>query len=85
MEPDPGPGDGAGAGGAGERHRARSRTAAARLHREADRRHGAPHAARPLGIAEDVAQAGVFLAQAPYITGVVLPVDGGERLGMYQK
>lgn len=33
------------------------------------------------GTAEDVAQAVVFLAQAPYITGVVLPVDGGERLG----
>jgi pteridine reductase len=37
------------------------------------------------GCAEDVAQAAVFLAQAPYITGVLLPVDGGERLGMYQK
>jgi pteridine reductase len=37
------------------------------------------------GCAEDVAQAVVFLAQAPYITGVLLPVDGGERLGMYQK
>lgn len=32
------------------------------------------------GTAEDVAQAAVFLTQAPYITGVVLPVDGGERL-----
>lgn len=32
------------------------------------------------GTPEDVAQAVVFLAQAPYITGVVLPVDGGERL-----
>jgi pteridine reductase len=32
------------------------------------------------GAAEDVAQAVVFLAQAPYITGVILPVDGGERL-----
>ncbi|MGC8781056.1 MAG: SDR family NAD(P)-dependent oxidoreductase [Anaerolineae bacterium] len=32
------------------------------------------------GTADDVAQAVVFLAQAPYITGVVLPVDGGERL-----
>lgn len=32
------------------------------------------------GTAEDVAQAVVFLAQAPYITGVILPVDGGERL-----
>jgi pteridine reductase len=37
------------------------------------------------GCAEDVAEAAVFLAQAPYITGVLLPVDGGERLGMYQK
>jgi NAD(P)-dependent dehydrogenase (short-subunit alcohol dehydrogenase family) len=37
------------------------------------------------GCADDVAQAVVFLAQAPYITGVLLPVDGGERLGMYQK
>ena len=37
------------------------------------------------GCAEDVAQAVVFLAQAPYITGVLLPVDGGEHLGMYQK
>jgi len=32
------------------------------------------------GAAEDVADAVVFLARAPYITGVVLPVDGGERL-----
>ncbi len=32
------------------------------------------------GTAEDVAQAVVFLVQAPYITGAVLPVDGGERL-----
>ena len=37
------------------------------------------------GCAEDVAQAVVFLAQAPYITGVLLPVDGGERLGFYSK
>ena len=37
------------------------------------------------GCAEDVAQAVVFLAQAPYITGILLPVDGGEHLGMYQK
>jgi pteridine reductase len=37
------------------------------------------------GCPEDVAQAAVFLAQAPYITGVLLPVDGGERLGIYQK
>lgn len=32
------------------------------------------------GTPEDVAQAVVFLAQAAYITGAVLPVDGGERL-----
>jgi NAD(P)-dependent dehydrogenase (short-subunit alcohol dehydrogenase family) len=32
------------------------------------------------GTAEDVAQAAIFLAQAPYITGVMLPVDGGQRL-----
>ena len=32
------------------------------------------------GTAEDVAAAAVFLVQAPYITGVILPVDGGERL-----
>ncbi len=32
------------------------------------------------GTADDVADAVVFLARAPYITGVVLPVDGGERL-----
>lgn len=37
------------------------------------------------GSPDDVAQAVIFLAQAPYITGVLLPVDGGERLGMYQK
>lgn len=33
-----------------------------------------------VGTAEDIAQAAVFLASAPYITGVVLPVDGGQRL-----
>ncbi|MFO7167342.1 MAG: SDR family oxidoreductase [Chloroflexota bacterium] len=32
------------------------------------------------GTAEDVAQAVVYLATAPYVTGVVLPVDGGQRL-----
>jgi NAD(P)-dependent dehydrogenase (short-subunit alcohol dehydrogenase family) len=32
------------------------------------------------GTAEDVAEAVVFLTRAPYITGVILPVDGGERL-----
>ncbi len=33
-----------------------------------------------LGRPEDVADAAVFLAQAPFITGVVLPVDGGKLL-----
>jgi 3-oxoacyl-[acyl-carrier protein] reductase/pteridine reductase len=32
------------------------------------------------GTPEDVAQAVVFLAQAPYITGTVIEVDGGEHL-----
>jgi pteridine reductase len=32
------------------------------------------------GSAEDVAQAVVYLAGADYVTGVVLPVDGGQRL-----
>jgi len=32
------------------------------------------------GTPDDVAQAVVFLVRAPYITGAVLPVDGGERL-----
>lgn len=32
------------------------------------------------GSAEDVAQAAVFLVQADYVTGVVIPVDGGEHL-----
>ena len=32
------------------------------------------------GSAEDVADAVLFLVRAPYITGIVLPVDGGERL-----
>ena len=32
------------------------------------------------GTPEDVAQAVVFLSRATYITGIVLPVDGGERL-----
>ena len=35
---------------------------------------------RRLGSPEDVAQAVVYLASADYITGVVLPVDGGQRL-----
>ncbi len=33
-----------------------------------------------VGSPEDVAQAVVFLARAEYVTGVVLPVDGGQRL-----
>jgi pteridine reductase len=33
-----------------------------------------------LGQPEDVAQAVLYLAQADYVTGVVLPVDGGRRL-----
>jgi len=32
------------------------------------------------GTPNDVAEAVVFLVRAPFITGVVLPVDGGERL-----
>ena len=44
---------------------------AATAHRTLLKRWGAP---------EDVAQAVVFLARADYITGAVLPVDGGERL-----
>jgi pteridine reductase len=35
---------------------------------------------RRLGSADDVAQAVVYLAQADYVTGVILPVDGGQRL-----
>ncbi len=35
---------------------------------------------RRLGSAEDVAAAVVYLASAPYVTGVVLPVDGGRHL-----
>jgi pteridine reductase len=35
---------------------------------------------RRLGSAEDVAQAVVYLASASYVTGVILPVDGGQRL-----
>jgi pteridine reductase len=33
-----------------------------------------------LGHPEDVAQAVLYLAQADYVTGVVLPIDGGRRL-----
>jgi NAD(P)-dependent dehydrogenase (short-subunit alcohol dehydrogenase family) len=35
---------------------------------------------RRLGSPEDVAKAVVYLASAEYVTGVVLPVDGGQRL-----
>jgi NAD(P)-dependent dehydrogenase (short-subunit alcohol dehydrogenase family) len=44
---------------------------AAAAHRNLLDRWGAP---------SDVADAVVFLTKAPFITGVVLPVDGGERL-----
>ncbi len=33
-----------------------------------------------VGHPDDIARAVVFLAQADYITGVILPVDGGQRL-----
>lgn len=33
-----------------------------------------------VGTPEDVAQAVVYLASADYVTGVILPVDGGQRL-----
>lgn len=33
-----------------------------------------------LGSPEDIAQAALYLLSAPYITGVLLPVDGGQRL-----
>jgi pteridine reductase len=35
---------------------------------------------RRVGRAEDIAGAVCFLAQADYVTGVILPVDGGQRL-----
>lgn len=35
---------------------------------------------RRVGSPEDVAEAAVFLARADYITGAVLPVDGGNQL-----
>lgn len=35
---------------------------------------------RRWGTPEDVAQAVVYLAQAPYVTGTVIEVDGGEHL-----
>ena len=85
MESDPGAGDGAGAGGAGERNCAgpvlpppgyTEKQIAATARRMLVGR---------WGCAEDVAQAVVFLAQAPYITGVLLPVDGGERLGQVRR
>ncbi len=34
-----------------------------------------------VGSADDVAQAVLYLARADYVTGVILPVDGGQRLG----
>jgi len=37
------------------------------------------------GSAEDVADAVIFLAQADYITGEVIAVDGGERFGHRKK
>jgi pteridine reductase len=33
-----------------------------------------------VGSADDVADAVIYLARADYVTGVVLPVDGGQRL-----
>jgi pteridine reductase len=33
-----------------------------------------------LGSPDDVAQAAIYLASADYVTGVILPVDGGQRL-----
>jgi pteridine reductase len=35
---------------------------------------------RRIGSPDDIAQAVIYLAQAEYVTGVVLPVDGGNRL-----
>ena len=35
---------------------------------------------RRIGTPEDVAAAVLFLAEAPYVDGVILPVDGGRRL-----
>ncbi len=37
------------------------------------------------GAPADIAQAVVYLAQAGYVTGVILPVDGGERLGRWSR
>ncbi|HEX9116550.1 MAG TPA: SDR family oxidoreductase [Anaerolineae bacterium] len=36
------------------------------------------------GDPDDIAQAVVYLAKAGYVTGVALPVDGGERLGRWR-
>jgi pteridine reductase len=33
-----------------------------------------------IGSAEDIAQAAIYLLTADYVTGVILPVDGGQRL-----
>jgi pteridine reductase len=35
---------------------------------------------RRAGRPEDVAEAVYYLALAPYVTGAILPVDGGRRL-----
>lgn len=35
---------------------------------------------RRIGSPDDIAQAVIYLAQAEYVTGVILPVDGGNRL-----
>ena len=43
-------------------------------------RPGQTHPHRPLGHRRRRRGRAVFLVQAPYITGVILPVDGGERL-----
>ena len=37
---------------------------------------------RRVGAPEDVAQAVRFLADAPFVTGAILPVDGGRHLGI---
>ncbi len=48
---------------------------------EAQRRFVASTPLQRLGSPDDVADAVVFLVAATYITGVVLPVDGGRHLG----
>lgn len=47
-----------------------------------DRQHGPAQSTllKRWGTADDVAAAALFLAAAPYITGVILPVDGGQHL-----